>query len=112
MAKASDTVFGKKNNVMHRLSVEQILYFEAREKREYAVTKSGQYEVNQRLFEIEEVFSNRGFLRVSKSVVLHTEKVVGVKMEEARSCLAYFSSQMFARVSRSYVKEFRKKMGM
>ncbi len=112
VAKASDTVFGKKNNVMHRLSVEQILYFEAREKRVYAVTKSGQYEVNQRLFEIEEVFSNRGFLRVSKSVVLHTEKVVGVKMEEDRSCLAYFSSQMFARVSRAYVKEFRREMGM
>ena len=110
--KSADTVFGKKNNVMHRLSIEQILYFEAQEKRVYAVTKNGQYEVNQRLFEIEEVFADRGFLRVSKSVVLHTDKVAGVKTEEDRSCLAYFSSQMFARVSRSYVKEFRKKMGM
>ena len=110
--KSADTVFGKKNNVMHRLSVEQILYFEAQGKRVYAVTKNGQYEVNQRLFEIEEMFADRGFMRVSKSVVLHTDKVVGVKMEEDRSCLAYFSSQTFARVSRSYVKEFRRKMGM
>lgn len=112
LVKSSDTVFGKKNNVMHRLSVEQILYFEATEKKVYAVTKNGQYEVNQRLFEIEEVFADRGFMRVSKSVVLHTDKVAGVKMEDDRSCLAYFSSQTFARVSRSYVKEFRKKMGM
>ena len=98
--------------MMHRLNIDQILYFEAQEKRVYAVTKNGQYEVNQRLFEIEEVFADRGFMRVSKSVVLHTDKVAGVKMEEDRSCLAYFSSQLFARVSRSYVKEFRRKMGM
>ena len=110
--KSADTVFGKKNNVMHRLNVEQILYFEAQDKRVYAVTKNGQYEVNQRLFEIEEMYAEKGFMRVSKSVVLHTDKVAGVKMEEDRSCLAYFSSQTFARVSRSYVKEFRRKMGM
>lgn len=110
--KSSDTVFGKKNNVMHRLNIDQILYFEARDKRVYAVTKNGQYEVNQRLFEIEEMFADRGFMRVSKAVVLQTDKVAGVKTEEDRSCLAYFSSQIFARVSRAYVKDFRKKMGM
>lgn len=110
--KSADTVFGKKNNVMHRLGIEQIVYFEAQGKRVYAVTKNGQYEVNQRLFEIEEMFADRGFMRVSKSVVLHTAKVVGVKMEEDRSCLAYFSSQIFTRVSRSYVKDFRNRMGM
>ncbi len=110
--KSSDTVFGKKNNVMHRLNIEQVLYFEAQDKHVYAVTKNGQYEVNQRLFEIEEMFADKGFMRVSKSVVLHTDKVAGVKTEEDRSCLAYFSSQSYARVSRSYVKEFRRKMGM
>lgn len=112
VTKSTDTVFGKKNDVMHRLNTEHILYFEARDKRVYAVTKNGQYEVNQRLFEIEEMYADKGFMRVSKSVVLHTDKVAGVKTEEDRSCLAYFSSQSFARVSRSYVKEFRKKMGM
>lgn len=110
--KSADTVFGKRNNVMHRLSIEQVLYFEAQDKRVYAVTKNGQYEVNQRLFEIEEMLADRGFMRVSKSVVLHTDKVAGVKMEEDRSCLAYFSSQIFARVSRAYAKDFRKRMGM
>jgi DNA-binding LacI/PurR family transcriptional regulator len=106
------TVFGKRNDMMHKLSVEQILYFEALDKRVYATTKNGQYEVEQRLFELEEVFGDRGFMRVSKSVVLNTEKVAGVKLDEDRTCLAYFSSQMSVRVSRSYAKEFRKKMGM
>ena len=97
---------------MHRLAVNQIYYFEAMEKHVYAVTKSGSYEVNRRLFEIEEAYAERDFMRVSKSVVLNTGKVTGIKMEDDRTCLAYFSSGMYVRVSRSYAKEFRKKIGM
>lgn len=108
----AETVFGKKNDMMHKLSIDQIYYFEALEKRVYATTKNGQYEVDQKLFEVEELFSDRGFMRVSKSVVLNTEKVAGVKTEEDRTCLAYFSSNASVRVSRSYAKEFRKKIGM
>ncbi len=110
--KSSDNVFGKKNDVMHKLGVDQIYYFEAMEKHVYAVTKNGQYEIEQKLFELEELFADRGFMRVSKSVVLNTERVAGVKPEEDRSCLAFFSSQTSVRVSRSYSKEFRKKMGI
>ncbi len=110
--KSSETVFGKKNDVMHKLGVEQIYYFEALDKHVYAVTKNGQYEIEQRLFELENLFADRGFMRVSKSVVLNTEKVAGVKPEEDRTCLALFSSQASVRVSRSYAKEFRKKMGI
>ena len=110
--KSPETVFGKKNNVMHKIAIDQIYYFEALDKHVYAITKNGKYEVNQRLFEIEESFADRSFMRVSKSVVLNTDKVAGVKMDEDRTCLAYFASQTFVRVSRSYAKEFRKKMGM
>ena len=110
--KSSDAVFGKKNHVMHKLSVDQIYYFEALDKHVYATTKNGQYEVSQRLFELEEMFAEKGFMRASKSVVLNMAKVAGVKPEEDRTCLALFTSQIFVRVSRSYAKEFRKKMGM
>ena len=110
--KSAETVFGKKNDVMHKLGIEHIYYFEALDKHVYAVTKNGQYEIEQRLFELENLFADRGFMRVSKSVVLNTEKVAGVKPEEDRTCLALFSSQTSVRVSRSYAKEFRRKMGI
>ncbi len=112
VTKSAESVFGKKNDVMHRLGTDQIYYFEALEKRVYAITKNGKYEVNQKLFEIEEMFGERGYMRISKSVVLNTGKVAGVKVDEDRTCLAYFSSQTCVRVSRSYAKEFRKKIGM
>lgn len=111
-AMSSGSVFGKKNDVMHKLGVEHIYYFEALDKRVYAVTKGGKYEVDRRLFELEKMFEGRGFMRGSKSVVLNTEKVTGVKAEEDRTCMAFFSAQVSVRVSRSYAREFRKKMGM
>ena len=107
-----ETVLGKKNEMIHKLGIDQIYYFEAQGKHVCATTKNGQYEVDQKLFELETLFENRGFMRVSKSVVLNTERVAGVKAEEDRTCLAFFSSQVSVRVSRSYAKEFRSKLGM
>ena len=112
VAKNAESVFGKKNNVLHRLGTDQIYYFEAQGKKVYAFTRNGKYEVSQKLFEIEEMFGDRGYMRISKSVVLNAEKVAGVQVDEDRTCLAYFSSQTCVRVSRAYSKDFRKIIGM
>ena len=110
--KEADTVFGKKNNLMHKIKVENIFYFEALDKKVYAITKSGEYEVNQRLFEIEEMYADKRFMRISKSIVINMDKIGSVKMEEDRSCKVFFSPQISVRVSRNYIKDFRARIGM
>lgn len=110
--KNADIVFGKKNNLMHKLKVENIIYFESLDKRVYAITKNGEYEVNQRLFELEEMYADRRFMRISKSVVINMDKITSVKMEEDRSCKVFFSPQISVRVSRNYIKDFRQRIGM
>jgi hypothetical protein len=110
--KGSDTVFGKKNNLMHKMKVENIFYFEALDKKVYAISKNGEYEVNQRLFEIEEMYAEKRFMRISKSIVINMDKIASVKMEEDRSCKVFFSPQTFVRVSRNYIKDFRLRIGM
>ena len=108
----TDTVFGKKDNLMHKMKIENILYFEALDKKVHAITKSGAYEVNQRLFEIEEMYADRRFMRISKSIVMNMDKIASVKMEEDRSCKVFFSPHSWVRVSRNYLKEFRQRIGM
>lgn len=108
----SDTVFGKKNNLIHKIKIEQILYFESLEKQVFAVTKSGEYTVNLRLFEVEKKYADKKFMRISKSVVINMERIESVKMEEDRSCKVFFNPQMSVRVSRTYLKEFRARIGM
>lgn len=107
-----ETVVGRKNNLMHKIKLERIFYFEAQEKHIYAMTKSGAYEVSQRLFEIEEKLSRHRFMRISKSIIMNLDKVVGVKVEEDRTLRAFFSKNQSVRVTRSYIKEFRERIGM
>ena len=111
-SKTTDVIFGKKNNLMHKLKLENILYFEALDKRVYAITKNETYEVNQRLFEIEELCADKRFMRISKSVVLNLDRISSVKLEEDRSCKVILTPQMSVRVSRAYIKEFRMRLGM
>lgn len=110
--KASDVVFGKKNNMIHKIKLDNILYFEALDKKVYAITKNDEYEVNHKLFEIEEICGAKRFMRISKSVVLNLERIGSVKLEEDRSCKVFLSPQLSVRVSRAYIKEFRLQIGM
>lgn len=110
--KEAEAVFGKKNNLMHKIKVENIFYFEALDKKVYAITKNGEYEVSQRLFELEEMYVGRRFMRISKSIVINMDKIASVKMEEDRSCKVFFTSQTSVRVSRNYIKDFRLRIGM
>lgn len=107
-----DVVFGKKDSMMHKIKTENVLYFESLEKKVYAFTKNGSYEVNQKLFEIEAACADKRFMRISKSIVLNLERISSVKMEEDRSCKVLLTPNMSVRVSRAYIKEFRQQIGM
>lgn len=112
LQKGSDSVFGKKDNMIHKIKIEQILYFESLEKHVFAITKAGEYEVSQRLFELENMYSDKKFMRISKSVVINLDRIESVKLEEDRSCKVFFSPRMSIRVSRTYLKDFRTRIGM
>lgn len=112
VGRSEETIVGRKNNLMHKIKLERIFYFEAQEKHIYAMTKSGAYEVSLRLFEIEEKLSGHRFMRISKSIIMNLDKVIGVKVEEDRTLRAFFSKNQSVRVTRSYIKEFRERIGM
>ena len=57
--KAVASIFVIKEGSMHKVLVDNILYFESYDKRVYAALKSGKYEVKQRLFEIEELLEQQ-----------------------------------------------------
>ncbi|MBQ7926501.1 MAG: substrate-binding domain-containing protein [Lachnospiraceae bacterium] len=111
-ARSAETVFGKKNNLIHKINIGQIFYFEALEKKVYAITKNGAFQVKLRLFEIEKAYAYKRFMRVSKSVVINLDKIESVKLEEDRSGRVFFAPQISARVSRAYLKEFKSQIGM
>ena len=53
----------------------QIYYIESVDKRTFVYTRDGCYESRDRLYELEESLESRGFLRISKSVVVNLQKI-------------------------------------
>ena len=54
-----------------KFRLEDVYYFEALDEKVFAYTKTQVYEIKMRLYEAEEAFENRHFIRCSKSVVLN-----------------------------------------
>ncbi len=110
--KAVASIFVIKEGSMHKVLVDNILYFESFDKRVYAALKSGKYEVKQRLFEIEELLAEKNFYRISKSILANMDKVVGYKTATDRTLCAMLVNKDELRVSRNYMEDFKKKLAL
>lgn len=103
----SSTIFVLKDDIMCKVNVANVFYFEAVDKKVYAHTKGGNYESRQKLYELELQLSGRGFVRISKSVLLSVDKVARIKPDADRTLLVYLTDKSTVRVSRKYVKDFK-----
>ena len=89
------------------ISHERILYFEAKGNSVYMVTSDERLSVKFKLYELEYSLRPRGFIRISKSVLVNIANV--------KEIIPWFSSRYVVRlkngkeleVSRTYVKDFR-----
>ena len=93
-----------------KVSLENILYFESGEKKVFAALKSGKYEIKQRLFELEEMLSEKDFFRISRSTLINMKRTVGYKNGFNRTLLAVLSTKEELHVSRMYGESFKKRL--
>lgn len=105
-------IFANKNGVMCKVVVENILYFEAINSRIHIALKSGKYEIKQKLFEIEEQLNTRGFVRISKSMVVNMKKVVNFRPGPDRTIIVTLSNNEEIKVSRKYVEDFKSRLSI
>lgn len=93
------------------LGTDKIYYTESVDKRTYVYTKEKCYETKYRLYELEELF-NSNFLRCSKSLIINIRKIRSVKSEINGRMVAVMLNGEQTVISRSYVKELKKKLGV
>ena len=103
----NDAIYAVKDGMLVKINKDNILYFEAYEKKVNVVLKSGEYEVKNTLLELESMMENFNYMRVSKSILLNLDKVAAVRPETDRSVVAVLVNKQTVRVSRNYAKEFR-----
>jgi DNA-binding LytR/AlgR family response regulator len=89
------------------LPLSDILYFEAVDEKVFAYASDTVAEVRGRLYEYENSLSAKGFLRVSKSVLLHLDKLRSIRPAPGRKFIAELTNGENIMISRQYIQSLR-----
>ena len=97
----------KKDNELYFINASEILYFDSVDNRTFLYTADDVMEINQRLYELENILSDKDFVRISKSQIVNINKIQSLKPELNRTILATMCNNEKLSISRKYVKSIR-----
>lgn len=110
--RAEDKLTGYIDDKIVKLSLKEIYYFEAVDNKVFSYTAKETYEVHKKLYEIEQAFEHTDFLRISKSVIVNVAKIAYVKPIFNGRFAAKLRNDEKVIVSRQYVADLKKKLGI
>lgn len=94
------------------LNPEDIYYFESVDDKVFAYCKTDVWELKMKLYELEERLASKGFIRISKSMILNLAKAVRFNPYVGGRFEAILSNGEKALISRQYVQELKKRLGV
>ena len=97
----------KKDNEWYFINSSDVLYFESVDNRTFLYTEDNVMEVKQKLYELEDILSDKDFIRVSKSQIVNINKVRSLRPELNRTILATMCNGEQLYISRRYVRAIR-----
>ena len=100
------------DNNIALLSYDDVYYFEAVENHVYAYCKSDVYEVKYKLYELEENCRSMDFIRCSKSLIVNLSKIKYLSPMFNGRLEALLKNDEKVIISRQYVPELRRKLGI
>ena len=92
------------------LEPRNILYFESVDNRTYAYTQEQVYRVDYTLAELELIFTNIGFFRCSKSMILQMNCIKSLRSLSGNRIDAEMENGEHVIISRAYAVAFRRKL--
>ena len=101
-----------KDGITYLIDARDILYFESVDKNSFLYTESDVYELPLRLYEIEEVLSDAGFIRSAKSQILNTHKIASLCPDFGGRIEATMAGGEKLVVSRQYAKLLKERLGI
>lgn len=104
----SELLTGYEEDQIFQVSLRDIYYFEGVDNKVYAYLKNHVYEIKNKLYELEEMYSKRQFFRCSKSIFVNLLKIECVKpaLNGRFTANLYNGEQII--ISRQYVSELKK----
>ncbi|MBE6023573.1 MAG: LytTR family transcriptional regulator [Cellulosilyticum sp.] len=100
------------NGAIYMVNPQDLYYFEAVDNKVFAYGEQMVYEVKYKLYELEELFGHTEFFRASKSSIVNLSKMVKVVPSFNGRFEALLSNGEKVIVSRQFVPELKKKLGI
>ena len=101
------TILCRKDNEEYTIPVSDIYYVESVDKKTFVYCEKDVFQSNFRLYEMENMLTHAGFVRVSKSTILNIETLKGVKTLVNSRLEAMLSNGESVCVTRKYLKDIR-----
>ncbi len=95
-----------------RLKPSDIYYFESVDNRVCACCETSVYEVKQKLYELERIYKNTDFIRISKSMIVNVSKIEKIVPMFNGRLEAVLNNKERVVISRQYVPDLKKKLGV
>lgn len=105
-------IAGQIGDEIHRLSLDEIYYFEVVDNKSFLYCEEAVYESKWKLYEFEEFSRGSSFFRASKSVILNSDKIDYVRPDFSGRFEAVLLNKEKVLVSRQYVRELKNVMGV
>lgn len=110
---ASKLMIGEQDNGDScQVPVIKVMYFEAVEGNVYAYLEQSVIKVRNTLYELEDLYSNYYFIRISKSTIVNLRTIKNIKPEEGRRLMIELKNKENLVVSKNYVSTLKKALGM
>ena len=101
-----------KNGMVHLIDKKDVIFFESVDRYCFLYTADNVYETHLKLYEIEEILSDMGFFRSSKSQIINIAKIESLCPDFGGRIEAIMENGYQLIVSRQYAKQFKKRMGI
>lgn len=102
----------RKNDEIYLLDIADVIYIESVDRKCFIYTADKIYESNFRLYELEQQLEEYGFVRVSKSFLIHLQKIHSLKADINRKIRITMSNGEQIMASRQYADELKKRLGV
>jgi len=105
-------IAGMKDGNITMIDPGNVYYFEGVDNKVFLYCKQNVYETKLKLYEIEEEYKNTNYFRASKSVILNVTKIKCVSSAYSGRFEAQLLNGEIVVISRQYVPELKKKLGL
>jgi len=99
-----------KEGIIYLIDTGDVLYFESVDKQAFLYTLAEVYELPLKLYELEEMLSDAGFIRSAKSQILNTHKIASLRPDFGGRIEVTMQGGERLIVSRQYAKSLKERL--